>query len=463
MNEKLARALSYVDEAYISAAARRKKRLRRLPAAIAAVLALVIFWNTPTLPLAVTAKAVSLADDSRKMARPNINSDRFDLWFAQRQQRQALTADATPALNAFSAACSREVLAGAEGENRVWSPINAYIALAMASELTGSHTRQALWELLGVSDAAALRSRISALWETVHEDNGKEISVLANSLWLDKSVSYRQDIMEILSYDYYASVYQGSLGSSRTNRAITNWLNNQTGGFLKDRTGQVSLTPNSVLALVSTLYFQSQWDTEFSKSHSAAGTFHAAGGDISCTFMHDRLRKMSYYWAADYGAVCLGLKNGSSMWLILPDADKTVEDVLQSQDYAALLAGTAPGENRKRMLVNLSVPRFDVSAGTDLKQPLSRLGLEALFQPFGNDFSPSMDTDFPVYLEGIRQDTRVAIDEEGVTAASYILLDFGASAAEPPDEIIDFVLDRPFLFAVCKDNIPLFVGTVQQP
>jgi len=74
-----------------------------------------------------------------------------------------------------------------------------------------------------------------------------------------------------------------------------------------------------------------------------------------------------------------------------------------------------------------------------------------------------MDTDFPVYLEGIRQDTRVAIDEEGVTAASYILLDFGASAAEPPDEIIDFVLDRPFLFAVCKDNIPLFVGTVQQP
>ena len=57
----------------------------------------------------------------------------------------------------------------------------------------------------------------------------------------------------------------------------------------------------------------------------------------------------------------------------------------------------------------------------------------------------------------------MAIDEDGVTAASYILLEFGAGAAEPPEEIIDFVLDRPFVFAVCKERIPLFVGTVNDP
>ena len=55
------------------------------------------------------------------------------------------------------------------------------------------------------------------------------------------------------------------------------------------------------------------------------------------------------------------------------------------------------------------------------------------------------------------------IDEKGVTAASYIELNFGAGAAEPPDEIIDFVLDRPFVFAVTKSHIPLFVGKVNIP
>ena len=47
--------------------------------------------------------------------------------------------------------------------------------------------------------------------------------------------------------------------------------------------------------------------------------------------------------------------------------------------------------------------------------------------------------------------------------SSYIELNFGAGAAEPPDEIIDFVLDRPFVFVVTKDQIPLFVGTVNTP
>ena len=91
------------------------------------------------------------------------------------------------------------------------------------------------------------------------------------------------------------------------------------------------------------------------------------------------------------------------------------------------------------------------------------MGLTKIFEPLGNDFSPSIDSEIPVYLDSINQDTRVVIDEEGVTAASYILLEFGAGAAMPPDEIIDFVLDRPFVFAITSDQIPLFVGTVNMP
>ena len=466
MNEKLVQALGYVDGTYVAQAARRKKAGRRiLIPAVAAVLALVMLFNVPSIPLVITAKAVSIASEPRKMDRPNIHSDKFDTWREQRSRREEQANAAKAPVFDFAEAASREVLAGVDSTNRIWSPINAYIALAMTAELTGGDTQNEVLNVLGVSDLQDLRQGISAIWETIYNDNGKEISVLANSLWLDQGISYEQEVMDILAYHYYASVYQGDLGSSRTNKDIANWLNNQTGGFLKDRTGTANLDPNSMLVMASTIYFQSQWTDQFNKGKNTEDVFHTVDGDVVCTFMNAELYEMNYYWAEDYGAVQLFLENDSMMWFILPDADKTVDDVLAGGDYMDMITqnGEFPHENHKWMKVNLSVPKFDVSASTDLKQGLENMGLTKIFKPVGNDFTPSIDSEIPVYLDSINQDTRVAIDEKGVTAASYIELNFGAGAAEPPEEIIDFVLDRPFVFAICSDQIPLFVGTVNVP
>ena len=39
-----------------------------------------------------------------------------------------------------------------------------------------------------------------------------------------------------------------------------------------------------------------------------------------------------------------------------------------------------------------------------------------------------------------------------------------AGAAPPPDQEMDFILDRPFLFVVeSRDGLPLFAGIVNQP
>ena len=40
----------------------------------------------------------------------------------------------------------------------------------------------------------------------------------------------------------------------------------------------------------------------------------------------------------------------------------------------------------------------------------------------------------------------------------------GVGAAVPPEEEIDFVLDRPFVFVITgEDGLPLFIGVVNQP
>ena len=58
---------------------------------------------------------------------------------------------------------------------------------------------------------------------------------------------------------------------------------------------------------------------------------------------------------------------------------------------------------------------------------------------------------------------RVMVDEEGCIAAAYTVM-AAAGGAMPPEEQVDFVLDRPFLFVITSDSgLPLFAGIVRKP
>ena len=253
------------------AVADAKHTKKRVPTAhkwlggIAAILVIVLLFNMPAMPMIITAKAISRASEPRVMKRPhNVSSPAFDTWLEERKTRDATADRAVPAVAAFTSSCAADVLAGSDDTNRIFSPINAYIALAMTAELTAGDTQKQILDALGSVSAEHLRTDITALWEQVYENDGNEICVLANSLWLDRDVDYVAEPMEILAHDYYASVYQGNLGSTRTNRDMTNWMRNQTGGFLTDRTGNVSIAPeDQLLTLASTIYFRSKWNHEF--------------------------------------------------------------------------------------------------------------------------------------------------------------------------------------------------------
>ena len=148
------------------------------------------------------------------------------------------------------------------------------------------------------------------------------------------------------------------------------------------------------------------------------------------------------------------------MWFILPDEGYTTADVLTDGQYMQLVL-QQDWENEKWMKVNLSVPKFDVTSTIDLKSGLQELGVTDVFNESAANFS-EITGDVPIFLTAANQSVRVQIDEEGVKAAAYIELP-GAGSPMPPEEIIDFVLDRPFLFAITSSSIPLFMGTVNDP
>ncbi len=448
-HQKLADALSEVSDLHITEAAKTRRPRLTWVGAVAALLAVVLFVSVPG---SVRAEAVSVA------AYP-----RYEWQY--REEMDTVQAQ----LAAFYAASLTQTLGRAGDENLAYSPANLYMALSVSAELTGGTTRQEILDALGSPSIDALRAQANTVWNACYFDD-KDQTLLANSVWLDNSLDYRQATMDTLAENYYTSVYRGDLSSRKIAKAITQWINQQTGNLLKGSAApQIPEVP--VLMAYSTVFYRAKWTMygEFNPSNNTQDIFHAPSGDRTVTFMHRKEVNTTYYFFEDFGAISLGLRDGSRMWLILPDEDKTVDDVLASGDYANLVLSVdreqfygESSDHHKYMKVNLSLPKFDISASGNLREDVEALGITGMFQPTA-DFSSSVETDIPVWFEAVNQATRVAVDEEGITAASYIELP-GAGAAMPPEEIIDFILDRPFLFVITnRYEVPLFAGVVNEP
>lgn len=438
MNKKIADALNEVRDAHIEEAAKPKKSRKKMVlriAAAAAMLALVI--GVALAPPTITAKAVSLPEERRT---------RGD---------NKLVRESNKSLADFYIQGSATFLTGEE--NSIWSPVNAFMGLAMVAELAEGESRQQILDLFGLKGMNTLRTYATNIWETCYRD-GNEILTLANSLWLSKDLTYNQAAMDDLAYYYYASVYKGKMGSEKLNNAIGAWLDRNTGGLLNEYTENINLPAETVFALYSTIYLRGTWYSEFNKSNNTQDVFHGYNGDSTVTYMNKTRSAMSYYWADNFSAVSMGLKNGTTMWFILPDEGYTTTDILSGGEYMQLLSGN--WENSGEYFVNLSVPKFDVSYSGDLKKGLMEMGVTDVFDVDAADFSAISDAQ--AYLSSVKQSVRVIIDEEGVKAATYIEIP-GAMEAAPPEEEVDFVVDRPFLFAISSNSVPLFVGCVTNP
>ena len=495
--EALLRGIGKIRSRYVREAAPAEQTLQRAIAdlppqrtrrthkmvwsgAVAAVLVVAIFAGSLLLPnWTTTASALALAEATYPTQVPYPDETEYwvgdtlddsfytayDAWRAQRKAAEEKTPDASYLATAapFTDKLVRQLLTGTE--NQACSPMNLYMALAMLAEMTDGQSRAQVLNLLGVSELETLRTQAKNLWESVYVDDGLTTTRLANSIWLAEDRTYHQPLLDTLAQNYYASSYSGKMGSGSVDRALQDWINQQTSGLLKSQTEGIQLDADTVIALVSTIYFKARWSEEFPPSLTAPDSFTCRDGStLECDFMHQEIWNARYYYGEGYTALALSFSYSGDMMLILPDEGWTTDDLLQREDVCSLLRGV-PDETvgQASPKVNLSMPKFDVTSDLDLSGTLQTLGVEDVFFP-GADFSPVTDDADNPCLRQARQAIRVVVDEEGCEAAAFTLMTTTDSAAPEPGEEVDFILNRPFLFSITGVNhLPLFVGTVQCP
>lgn len=389
-------------------------------------------------------------------------SKAYDAWNKSRRRQLDQPEGYADGLESFYRKSMRQFLSGAKNTNRIYSPLNVYMALGMLAELTAKDSRGQVLDLLGSKNIKALRTQASALWNANYCDDGAVSSILASSLWLRNDMKYKQSALDQIADTYYASSYRGKMGSDSLNKAFQSWLNKQTGGLLKKQAAQVELSSDTILALATTIYFRAKWHNEFSKSSTVQDAFHAKGGDIKCDFMHQSDVK-NYYWGSKFTAAAQSLENSGAMWFILPKKGTSVDELLADRQLTEFILAGDSWKNSRNVQLNLSVPKFDVDSSLDLKEGLKKMGVTDVFDSKVSDFTPVSSLQ-GIYVSKAFHDVRVKIDEEGCSAAAYTVMAMDAGGIPVSGDEVDFVLDRPFLFVITGASAqPLFIGVVNQP
>ena len=374
-----------------------------------------------------------------------------------------VTDETAYAVNAFSYKTAAAILPGGDTSG-CYSPLSLYQALSILASGAEGETRDQILSLLGIGDLDTLAEESGKLYRVNYKDNDVNILRISNSLWLDDTdasggkISYNLDWVQSAASNYYADIYSAEFGNEAVNHAMGSWIAEKTGGMLNPK---FEFNSDTVMAILNTLWYKTNWAEEFETEKTSEDTFTTASGEVlNCDFMHKTESTGSYVQGDGYLKSYLRLETGK-MIIVLPDEDQDIDSFLTEEKLWEVFENA----NYESAEIHWSVPKFETDVTYDLTDSLKSLGITTAFDLTAADFSPIAETESPMYLGFVQQGNHIAINEEGVEAASYTLVGMEMAAAEPDEQpVIEMDLDRPFLYLItANDGSTLFIGVVRDP
>ncbi len=315
-------------------------------------------------------------------------------------------------------------------ENLVLSPFDAQLSLSMTANLIDGSFADQICSLLGTGGTAGLNSANKSIIErlapptveTDEEDNFAPIPTkISNAVWIGKKPS--KQTVKTLSEYYFATTHHNNLSSKKASAAIAEWMASSVVDGAK--TSDLSIPPNTDIAVFSQIYFNQQWDDDYHFYNSFKDTFHSPGGDVSTNFMQTEI--LARYLSTDslesvilamsrYHMICVRPANGS-----LDEAINSFE----AADLQAIIDNSTPRS------IDITFPVFKFNSRSDLT---------AIYENCGITFPPATNV-------RTEQMSTIGVDQVGVAAGSATKLYLILSAPETED-IIELKFDRPFMFFI---------------
>lgn len=374
----------------------------------------------------------------------------------------------TPSPEATLAANLYQRVGTTSDANVFFSPASIGAALSMTSLGARNETEKQMLAVLGYPPAD--RAKMHEAWSgQLARMNGNDPKrayqlAIANRLWGQSGYPFLPAFLNDAKKWYGAPLeeldFAANLEGSRVK--INGWVEKQTADKIKELIKPGILQPDTRLVLTNAIYFKGSWADPFKKEATRNEAFTLADGKkIDVPMMH---RQAMYRYAEDESIQLLELpyaQNELSMIVILPRKADGLAGVEKAID-AKWLAGLS--KQRQKRDVDLTLPRFKMTAEFELAKVLREMGMPLAFDPNRADFS-GMTSKEGLMISKVIHQAFVDVNEEGTEAAAATAVTMMPMSAMIPQPPVVFKADHPFLFVIRenKSNTILFMGKLVNP
>ena len=361
--------------------------------------------------------------------------------------------------NQFGIEIFKQMLNADKGKNLMISPLSISQALLMTYNGADGDTKKAFEETLFLNDLTIDEVNKSAqeLVKALLEVDPGVIIDIANSIWYRDDYTIKPEFIQV-NEDYYNAEVKQMVFNDEAVDIINAWVKDKTNDKIEEIIDTID--PTTLMFLINAVYFKGNWKYQFEESNTVNGDFTLSNGNkITVPFMHQSItaKVMNH---DDFTILDLLYGRGNfSMFIILPNEDKTIDDVLEVWNNDAynqwLTDFTEVGE------LDVVIPKFKFAYEKELNDVLKNMGLALAFDSGQADFSNIID-DLQLFISKVKHKTFIEVNEKGTEAAAVTSVEIGYTSVDPSSQ---FIANRPFLFVIREKytNSILFMGQVEDP
>ncbi len=261
----------------------------------------------------------------------------------------------------------------------------------------------------------------------------------------------------------YCEAYQADFFNDNDVNKILKWVDQKinTKNFItKD---DLNIDEHSMILFMQAMYYNQRWQKKYSSSNTIKDTFYCSIDDeVDVDFMnHEYYGKVYLY--DDYLTVFDNYYNGYTIKYIVPTNDDNIHEIVDKNHINIFKEDES--KIIENVIIDLYVPKFEVTSNIDFTDVLIDCGLEPLFKghPFDNLYA-DLKGYTSVSLKYIKQKNKITFNEDGTEVKTLTFSMMAGNSSPAPYEVSTIRLNKPFIYIIYDQNqIPLYVGHMDNP
>uniref|UniRef100_A0A8C1IHM4 Thyroxine-binding globulin n=1 Tax=Cyprinus carpio TaxID=7962 RepID=A0A8C1IHM4_CYPCA len=332
-----------------------------------------------------------------------------------------------------------------QSKNIFFSPFSVSMALSELCLGAGGETKEQLLTGIGhnssVFSTEEMHQMFHSLLEEIDQRTGVDIDV-GSALYASDKLKVLPEFLKEIKEFYHSDGFTVDFSVKETLDKINTYVKEKTHGKIDQAVDD--LESDTLMFLLTYIYFKGKWDMPFNPSKTSQSRFHVdAETTVPVQMMH-QYKSLKVYYDVELTSkvLCLDYNDSFSMFLAVPDTDrpaKTIKDLEMAISRQHIEKWRTAVRKRK---TDIFVPKLSLKTTYSLKDILKGMGMADMFSDRANFTGISEEN---MLISKVLHKASLDIDEKGTTAAAVTTVDFRPMSYSPLDTLS---FDHPFMIFI---------------